>query len=46
MSYRVKWKVSRFRKDRRTGSVRTIKRSDYLKQLFKEAEQINKREDV
>jgi len=41
-----KWKVSKYRKDKRTGSIKKIKRSDYLKSLFKEYERINKKERV
>ncbi|MBP1950271.1 hypothetical protein [Virgibacillus litoralis] len=42
MTYRMKWTVNNYRRDKRTGVVNPIKRSEYMKQLFKEAEQATK----
>ncbi|WP_268233826.1 hypothetical protein [Virgibacillus oceani] len=38
----MRWKVDQYRQDKRTGVIHPINRSDYMKQLFKEAEQVNK----
>ncbi|MFC2948551.1 hypothetical protein [Virgibacillus sediminis] len=38
MNYQYQWKVSDYRRDRRTGVGNPIKRSDYVQQLFKGAE--------
>ncbi|MEN2765664.1 hypothetical protein [Ornithinibacillus xuwenensis] len=32
--YKLKWIVNPYRRDKRTGAVQPVKRSDYAQQLF------------
>ncbi|TCT23374.1 hypothetical protein EDD68_10788 [Melghiribacillus thermohalophilus] len=36
--YKIRWKTSKYRKDKRTGVLNSIPRSDYIKKLFQEEE--------
>lgn len=36
--FKIRWKVSPLRKDKRTGPIDPIPRSDYLKMLFSKTE--------
>ncbi|HAM79586.1 hypothetical protein [Ornithinibacillus bavariensis] len=35
MQYKLKWVINPYRKDKRTGVISPVKRSEYAKQLFK-----------
>ena len=43
MTYRIKWSVNKYRKDKRTGALDPVPRDKYLQQLFKEAEKISEK---
>lgn len=34
MQYKLKWSVNKYRRDKRTGVISPVKRSEYVQQLF------------
>lgn len=41
--YKIRWKISKYRKDHRSGPLQPIPRSNYIKSLFKETENMFKK---
>ena len=42
MTFKLKWKVSKYRKDKRTGVISPIPRSKYGQMLYEEADKMFK----
>lgn len=39
VTFKIKWKVNPYRKDKRTGPIDPVPRSEYIKKLFLQEEE-------